>query len=122
VVGGGGSALLACAAALDGVSSATDDEAAGVRILAHALAEPMRAIVTNAGLEAPALVFEARQRGAGWTFDVLRREWLPTREAVADALTVVETALRTSVSAAATAITTEALVHRVRAPLTVGGP
>ena len=53
VVPGGGAAFLACAAVLERkVAGRRDDEAVGWRMLAAALAEPMRAIAANAGLEA----------------------------------------------------------------------
>jgi chaperonin GroEL len=119
VVAGGGAALLACRPALDAVEAA-GDEAAGVRLLAHALAEPMRAIAHNAGLPAEPIVHEAARRIAapGCAFDVVRRAWVdPWDAGLVDALVVTQTALETSVSAAATALIAEVLVRRPQPPL-----
>jgi chaperonin GroEL len=112
VIAGGGAALVDCARKL-GELDVTGDEAAGVRVLATALAEPMRAIVSNAGLEAERVVHDALCRGPGWTFDVLQQEWVEiSRGGPLDALAVTLAALEAGVSAAALALTAEALVHR----------
>ena len=117
VVPGGGAALLACVPALDAID-ASGDEAAGLAALAWALAEPMRAIARNAGLDEGPIVHEARQRGPGWTFDVVRGAWSDVRDGgIVDSLPVVSTALETSVSAAATAIGADVLIHRKKAPM-----
>jgi chaperonin GroEL len=113
VVPGGGAALLACLPALEALELSAE-ETVGLRILARALAEPMRTIAANAGLEPGAIVEEARRRGRDWTFDVVRREWVEARGAgPVDALPVVLAALETAVSAALAAVTTGALVRRL---------
>ena len=122
VVPGGGGALLACAPALETLAADCDradrgDEAAGVRALARALAEPMRTIARNAGLESAPILAEARRRGPGWTFDVLRQEWVdPFDAGIVDPLAVVLTALETSASAVAATVTADVLIRRKRPP------
>jgi chaperonin GroEL len=124
VVPGGGTALLACIPALEAMA-VHGDEAVGVQILAQALAEPMRAIVANAGLEAGPIVCEARRRLSQdlederrAVFDVVRREWVDAyRGGVIDALPVALTAVQASVSTAVTVLTADVLVHRRRPPL-----
>jgi len=112
VVAGGGAALLACARTLDELDL-TGDAAAGVRVLAKALAEPMRAIVANAGFEPERLLHEARCQAPGWTFDVLQRAWVDTsRGGPLDPLPVTLAALEAGVSTGVVALTAEALVHR----------
>jgi len=116
VVPGGGCALVASIPALEALDVA-GDEAVGIRLLTGALAEPMRAIVSNAGFEPGPIVYEARRRGPPWLFDVVRREWVDAWcGGVLDALPVVRTALQTSVSAVLTALTADVLVRRTRPP------
>ncbi|MBV9324571.1 MAG: chaperonin GroEL [Chloroflexi bacterium] len=112
VVPGGGGALVGCIPSLEALElELVGDEAAGVRMLVESLTEPMRAIVANAGLEADPIVYVARSRGPGWTFDVLRREWLDaSRGGVVDPLSVALAALDSAVSAAAAALTADVLV------------
>ena len=117
VVPGGGAALLACVPSLEALRLA-GDEAVGINILARALAEPMRVLARNAGLEPEPIVREARRRGPGWTFDLLRCEWVDARSAgLVDPLTVTTTALDASVSAATLALTSDVLVRRKSPPV-----
>jgi chaperonin GroEL len=118
VVPGGGAALLACAPALEALDVG-GDEAVGVAALAHALAEPMRAIVANAGLEAEPIV--ARARCERQVFDVVGRCWVDpwSGEGIVDPLEVVLTGLETSVSMVASALAADVLIRRQNAPRAV---
>jgi chaperonin GroEL len=119
VVPGGGAALLACVPCLE-APAPPDDRAVGVGILARALAEPMRVLARNAGWEPGPIVHEARRRGPGWTFDVLRGEWVDAlRGGLVDPLAVTLAALETSVSAAVLALSADVLIRRRRPPLAV---
>jgi chaperonin GroEL len=116
VVPGGGAAMLACVAALEAIQ-ATGDEGVGIRSLAHALAEPMRALVGNAGIEAGPIVDRARQ--SALAYDVVRREWVdPWSAGLVDPLPVVLAALETAVSTAMMAVIADVLIRRTNAPLT----
>jgi chaperonin GroEL len=116
VVPGGGSALLACVPALEALDAA-GDEHAGIKLLTAALAEPMRAIASNAGFEPGPIVYEARRRGPPCLFDVIRREWVDAWcGGVLDPLPVVRTALQTGVSAVLTALSADVLVRRSQPP------
>ena len=119
VVPGGGAALIACAVVLHSADVRSSlEEAAGMRALEEALAEPMRVILKNAGLEPEVIVDAARHNGM--TYDVVRREFVdPWRAGYADPLSVTQAALESSVSAAATALTSEVLIHRKDAPTAV---
>jgi chaperonin GroEL len=118
-VPGGGAALLVAARAAEALEL-SGDEAVGARLLAAALAEPLRAIAANAGLDPDPIVHEARRRGPVWAFDAARRAWVdPWDDGPVDPLAVVLAALETGVSAAAAAITGEVLVRR-RRPLRPG--
>jgi chaperonin GroEL len=112
VVPGGGAALLACAARLDELHLPTD-ESAGVRILGKALAEPMRAIVDNAGHDSAGILHQARCRGPGWMFDVVAQDWVPASHGgPSDPLVVTQAALEAGVSAAVVALSADVLVSR----------
>ena len=92
--------------------------------MAHALAEPLRAIVRNAGLEAEPIVAQAlgvaRAGERPQVFDVLRRDWVdPWSTGIVDPLSVVQAALETSVSMARLALSAEVLVRRKNAPRAV---
>jgi chaperonin GroEL len=113
VVPGGGAALVRCIRGLDATRTG-DDEHVGRVILAEALAAPMRAILRNAGLEAEGIV--ERARVGEEVFDVARGEWGTD---LVDPLEVVRTALEVSVSSAAVALTTDVLLHRKDAPVTI---
>jgi chaperonin GroEL len=117
VVPGGGKALLACASALDALEIG-GDAALGVRALAEALTEPMRAIVANAGLE-PAPILDRAHRDRD-VYDVVQQAWVdPWSGGIVDPLSVTLTALETSVSAVMTALTADVLIHRKDAPTSV---
>lgn len=116
VVPGGGLALVNCMSRLSRLD-VCGDAAIGVKLLASALAEPMRAILANAGLEPEPIMCEARQRGGNAVFDVLRREWTDAWQAgLLDPVDVVLAALECSVSLATTALTADVLIHRENAP------
>jgi chaperonin GroEL len=134
VVPGGGAALLACASAVEALCQTGDgaagvsgdaaglsgDEATGARVLARALAEPMRTLARNAGHEPAAIVAGARQRGPSWAFDTIGECWVDTWKAgILDPLPVTTAALETAVSAAAVALTSDVLIHRKDASVTV---
>jgi chaperonin GroEL len=114
VVPGGGAAYLACAAVLErAVAGRRDDEAVGWRALAAALSEPMTAIAANAGLDARAIVVQAARVVPDRTYDAWRGAWVDPWEAgLLDSVAVLEAALEGGVSAAASALTSEVLIHR----------
>jgi chaperonin GroEL len=117
VVPGGGAALLLCIPAVESMACDADEQV-GARALASALAEPMRAIACNAGFEAEPIL--ARAGDGAEVFDVVGRRWVePFAQGLIDPLEVVRTALQVSVSAAAVALTSDVLIHRRDAPVTV---
>lgn len=119
VVPGGGAALVACVPALAAVEC-PPHEFAGIRILMRALTEPMRVIAENAGLEPGPIVSAVQRHPAGWTYDVLRREWVDAmRVGLVDPLAVTLAALETSVSAAKMALTTETLIRHKRPSIAI---
>jgi chaperonin GroEL len=112
VVVGGGGALIHAARGID--RTGRNDEACGRQALALALEEPMRVIAANAGLASEHMVARARGHEAPLAYNVLAGTW---SDAVLDPLDVVEAALDTAISAATIALTTGAVVHRPKGPI-----
>jgi len=110
VVPGGGVALIRCIEALDKVK-VSGDEKSGVRILKRALAEPLRQISQNAGLEGSVVINEVMngKDDYGFNADSLKYENL-LAAGVIDPTKVVRFALQNAASVAGLMITTEAVV------------
>jgi chaperonin GroEL len=114
VVAGGGSALLACIPAVEGLQL-DGDERMGAEILARALEAPTRQILQNGGFAPNPLIAELRRRPPGWGFDVIGGEIVNMWDAgIIDPLKVVRTALEAATSTAMMALTTEALVRKAK--------
>jgi len=113
-VAGGGAAYVAAAEALAPLARRLPaDEAAAVRVLAHALREPLRAIAENAGLPAAPLLVDARRRCPAAAFDVVRCAWVDPEEAgLLDPAPVMQTALDVSGSLVRQLLSVGVVVHR----------
>jgi chaperonin GroEL len=111
---GGGSALLACRPALRECARQADspDARAAYRILTAALEAPMRTIVANAGGDIAAAMAGVDRAPRGYGYDVESGRVCDMASAgVLDVASVTRLALSSAVSAAAMALTTDALVH-----------
>ncbi len=114
IVPGGGAVYLACIPAVERLCLSTDETPA-IAILCRALAAPTQAIIRNAGVETAPILARLRERGAGWGYDVLRHAIVEMAAAqIVDPAKVAETALRTGVSGALMALTTDVLVYKPR--------
>ena len=110
IVPGGGVIYLQVARALDNVE-AEGDEKTGVEIVKKALEEPMRQIVSNAGMEGLVAVEKVRDKPPGFGFDVLAMDYRDMVAAgIVDPAKVARTALQNAASIAAMILTTECLV------------
>jgi chaperonin GroEL len=109
VVPGGGVAYLNCIPAVRGFDS--NDPIAN-EIIARALQEPMRRLLSNAGIDAPtAVIAQAQQRGAGFGCDAMSGDIVAMSEAgILDSAGVLREALQTAVSGAMMALTTDTIV------------
>lgn len=123
VLPGGGSALLCCRQRL--LTSFTDadmEKRTIVRGLANALEAPARAILNNAGYEANTVIAHYADVEDGVGFDVLNEKWVKLfNSGIVESAGAYQTAVRAAISAAATALTIEVLVH-TRHPETVLNP
>lgn len=112
ILPGGGTALLRAADAVSAKSAFAGDEATGAQILFDALAQPIRTIASNAGLDGSVVVRNVRgSKAFAHGFDALREEYGDMFAAgIVDPLKVTRTALENAVSVAATLMTTECLI------------
>lgn len=111
IVPGGGTALIRVQSYLNEVEVENEEESFGVKIIKKAIEEPLRQIVTNAGLE-PAVVLEkVRNSSDNVGFNAHTEIYEDLFAAgVIDPTKVTKTALTNAASVASLLLTTEALV------------
>jgi chaperonin GroEL len=110
IVPGGGVALLRAQAALDALK-VDEEERFGIRIVRHALEEPLRWIARNAGADGSVVLEKVREgKGAiGFNAAIEKYEDL-LKAGIIDPTKVVRTALQNAASVAGLLLTTEAMV------------
>ena len=112
IVPGGGVAFIDAIHAVSELAETLEgDEKVGARIVERALEEPVRQIVTNAGLEASVVTEKVKNTAAGEGFDAYKGEYVNMFDAgIVDPTKVSRSALQNAVSIAAMILTTEAAV------------
>ena len=112
IVAGGGTALVRSrAAVLEVVASLVGDESTGASIVAKALAEPLRCIANNAGLEGSVSVRQVEAETGSIGLNAATGEFEDLVKAgVIDPAKVTRSALQNAASIAGLLLTTEALV------------
>jgi chaperonin GroEL len=112
IVPGGGVAYLRCLPFLDKLSMDEEDQQIGVNIVRKALEEPLRQIITNAGLEPSIIVDNVKNnKKSSYGFDAAREEYADLMEAgIIDPTKVTRSALQNAASIAGLLLTTEASV------------
>ncbi len=108
IVAGGGVALIRARKALDNLKGANHDQDAGIKIVARALEEPLRAIVQNAGQE-PSVVLNKVVDGKGnFGFNAQTEEYGDlVQMGVVDPTKVTRIALQNAASVAGLLLTTD---------------
>ena len=108
IVAGGGVTLLRARKALEKLKGANHDQDAGIKIVARALEEPLRAIVQNAGQE-PSVVLNKVVEGKGnFGFNAQTEEYGDLVEmGVVDPTKVTRIALQNAASVAGLLLTTD---------------
>jgi chaperonin GroEL len=110
IIAGGGAALLHTETALDELSR-TGDEAVGVTIVRRALAEPLRWIANNAGLEGYVVVGKVRDLDGNQGLNAATGEYENLLKAgVVDPVKVTKAALANAASVASLVLTTESAI------------
>ncbi len=112
IVPGGGVALLRCRDAVAKArTAARGDEKIGVDIVLNVLAEPIRQIADNCGVDGAVIADEVSQKGANIGYDANSGQYVDMFKAgIIDPMKVVRTALENAASVAALMLTTETLV------------
>lgn len=111
IVPGGGVAYLRAIKHLDGIKTDNADQKIGVDIIRKAVEEPIRQIVTNAGLEASVIVNKIKEGDGNFGFNAFSEEYCDMLEAgVIDPTKVARVALENAASVSGLLLTTEALI------------
>src|SRR5512134_2456298 len=123
VVAGGGVALIRARKALDNLKGSNHDQDAGIKIVARALEEPLRAIVQNSGQE-PSVVLNKVVEGKGnFGFNAQTEEYGDlVQMGVLDPTKVARTALQNAASVAGLMLTTDVAVAEMVEDKPKGGP
>ena len=110
IVSGGGTALVNVQKTVDALEL-EGDEATGAKIISRSLEEPLRQIVTNAGLEGSVIVAHLKAQELGIGYNAASDEWVNMIEAgIVDPTKVTRSALQNAASVSALLLTTEAVV------------
>ncbi len=120
VLPGGGTALLACQCLFPQrlAGEADEYESAARRIISHALAAPIRALLENAGLDPAMVLNELACAGEGCGYDTVRHRIVNMAQAgIVDSASVIAEAVSRAIRGAALALTVDVLIHRSKPPL-----
>ena len=115
IVAGGGLAMIQAISALEkaDMSSLTEDEKVGFKIVKRALEEPIRQIAENAGLDGAVIAEKAKEK-KGVGFDAAKMEWTDMVKAgIIDPAKVTRSALQNAASIASLLLTTECAITDV---------
>jgi chaperonin GroEL len=114
IVPGGGVALLRCVAAVKQVKGANHDQDVGASIIVRALEEPLRQLVSNAGIEASVIVAKVAEGTGNFGFNAQTEEYGDlVQMGVIDPTKVTRTALQNAASVSSLLLTTEAAVAEI---------
>jgi len=111
IVPGGGVAYIRAVKALDELTGDNTDQNTGIAIIRRAIEEPIRQIVTNAGLEASVIVNKIRESKDSHGFNARTEKFEDLIKAgVIDPTKVSRVALQNAASVASLLLTTEATI------------
>jgi chaperonin GroEL len=112
IVPGGGVALVRCIPALDTMAFDDEDQKIGRDIVKRAMEEPIRQIVSNAGLEASVIVVNVKEnKNKNYGFDANIEKYVDMIEAgIIDPTKVTRSALQNASSIAALMLSTSVMV------------
>ncbi|MCS7302374.1 MAG: chaperonin GroEL [Bacteroidota bacterium] len=111
IVPGGGVAYLRCLPALEALKGENPDQDMGIAIVRRAIEEPIRQIVTNAGLDASVVANKVKEGTGAFGFNAYTEQYEDLLEAgVIDPTKVARVALENAASVASLLLTTEATV------------
>jgi chaperonin GroEL len=111
VVPGGGVALIRALKALEKLTGDNEDQTHGIKILARAIEEPLRQIVSNAGEDAAVVLNRVREGKGNYGYNAASGEYGDLIElGILDPTKVTRLALQNAASVAGLFLTTEASI------------
>lgn len=126
IIPGGGVAYLRASVALEALALENVDQKTGVQIIRRAIEEPIRQIVTNAGLEASVVCNNVKAGKDAYGFNAANETYCDLFEAgVIDPTKVARVALENAASIAGLLLTTEAAIYEKpvkESPMPAGMP
>jgi chaperonin GroEL len=115
VVPGGGVALIRTLKAIEKLAADTEDQGYGIKILARAIEEPLRQIVTNAGEDAAVVLDRVKDGKADFGYNAATGDYGHLIEmGILDPTKVTRLALQNAASVAGLFLTTEASIAEFR--------
>jgi chaperonin GroEL len=123
IVPGGGVAYLRCVKVLDGLTGENHDQTTGVAIIRRAVEEPIRQIVSNAGLEASVIANRIKEGEGAFGFNAYSEKYEDLFEAgVIDPTKVSRVALENAASVSSLLLTTEVTIVEKPEPEKAAAP
>ncbi|MCX7787613.1 MAG: chaperonin GroEL [Spirochaetes bacterium] len=116
IIPGGGVTLAQIVPVLEkyDISSYTEEEKVGFRIVMRALEEPIRQIAENAGVDGSIVAEKAKNEKKGVGFDAQKMEWTNMMKAgIIDPAKVTRSALQNAASIAGLLLTTECAITEI---------
>lgn len=111
IVPGGGIAFIRAVESLEKLKGANEDETTGIAIVKRALEEPLRQIVSNAGLEGSIVIQKVKESKGDYGFNARTEEYENLLKAgVIDPTKVTRVALENASSIAGMLLTTECVI------------
>jgi chaperonin GroEL len=111
VVPGGGVAFVRALKAIEKLLGANEDQTTGIKILARAIEEPLRQIVTNAGEDAAVVLNRVREGKGTFGYNAQTSEYGDMVEmGILDPTKVTRLALQNAASVAGLLLTTEVMI------------
>ena len=117
IIAGGGASLIRAAAGVLKSSTASGDELTGYKIVAHAVEEPLKLMVENAGLAGDVVLTSVKKGNKNYGFDAENHVYGNLYEiGIVDPVKVTKTALENASSVASMILTTESLISEIPEP------
>ena len=117
IIAGGGASLIRAAAGVLKSSTASGDELTGYKIVAHAVEEPLKLMVENAGLAGDVVLSSVKKGNKNYGFDAENHVYGNLYEiGIVDPVKVTKTALENASSVASMILTTESLISEIPEP------
>ena len=122
IVAGGGVALVRAKGVLESITTDNLDEVTGIKIIARAIEEPLRTIVSNAGGEGSVVVSKVMEGKKDFGYNAKTEEYVDMLKAgIIDPKKVTRIALENAASVAGMILTTECALIDIKEEAPAGG-